>query len=177
VGDKAGRVYLEAVQEYLTHSWLKWDAGLLASMFQEADYAGNGFLTAKDLSATLSGRYPKRQHTADWRALVAGLMGVEQLILLEVDREPISEAELRQHRKVGRVGGAEQDPGRGRRARRAVPRPAPSWPSSPVRLGTRLLLPVVARPAAGRRRGWGQRPPPDGAQGTTLARPPACSKR
>lgn len=46
------------------------------------------------------GRYPKRRLTAQWRALCALLLGVPSLKLLDVDSEPLSEAERKVHRKV-----------------------------------------------------------------------------
>lgn len=106
VGDpKSGRVSYASVDAYLAARRLTFDRALLAAMFEEADFRREGSLAPRELLAAVSGRYPARRHTAAWRGLAALLLGVPSLRLLDVDREPISEAELAVHRKVRRGSG------------------------------------------------------------------------
>ncbi|KAI8464281.1 MAG: hypothetical protein J3K34DRAFT_492332 [Monoraphidium minutum] len=100
VGDpQSGRVCEAAVAAYLARRHLVFDAGLLAAMFAEADFRGQGSLAPRDFIATVSGRYPKRRFTAEWRRLVALLLGVPSLKLLDVDRAPVGEDALAVNRK------------------------------------------------------------------------------
>ncbi len=54
----------------------------------------------EDVLRVSADRFPKRQHTGDWRDLVALILGVEHLTLLDVDKEPIPQEVLAMHRKV-----------------------------------------------------------------------------
>ena len=52
-------------------------------MFTEADYQKDGSLDARALAIAISGRFPKREHTDDWRKLTALLLGLPELVLGE----------------------------------------------------------------------------------------------
>jgi hypothetical protein len=97
---KSGRVTAAAVDGFLAAHRLRFDRTLLAAMFDEADYRREGSLPPRELVVAIAGRYPKRRHTAAWRALAALILGVPTLKLLDVDREPVSAHELAVHRKV-----------------------------------------------------------------------------
>lgn len=82
VGDeKSGRLAAWMVENYIKDNKLVFDMRLIQAMFEEADYKKEGSLTAKDMVAILSGRYPKRRYTKIWRELVALLLGQESLNL------------------------------------------------------------------------------------------------
>ncbi|GAX78975.1 hypothetical protein CEUSTIGMA_g6415.t1 [Chlamydomonas eustigma] len=84
VGDiKSGRLALWMVEKYLEKNVLIFDPEVLTELFKEADYKAEGSLDTRALSAALSGRYPKRKLTKEWRDLVALLLGIPQLVLTE----------------------------------------------------------------------------------------------
>ncbi|GBF94853.1 hypothetical protein Rsub_08025 [Raphidocelis subcapitata] len=82
----SGRVCYASVDAYLTHHHATFDRKLLAAMFEEADFRREGSLAPRDLVATLTGRYPRRRFTQQWRELAALILGA--------DAPPISAAEL-----------------------------------------------------------------------------------
>lgn len=82
VGDeREGTLSLEQVQAYLDKNVLVFDATDLKMMFKEADFKNEGHLSARYLSAALSGRYPKRRMTSEWRQLVCMLLELPELVL------------------------------------------------------------------------------------------------
>ncbi|GLC36952.1 hypothetical protein PLESTB_000174900 [Pleodorina starrii] len=84
VGDwKTGRISQAMCEAYLDRHTLVFDRELLSKMFAEADYQKEGSLNTRALNIAISGRFPKREHTADWRALAAMLMGLPELVLVE----------------------------------------------------------------------------------------------
>jgi len=97
---QSGRISHASVAAFLARHQLKFDRATLAKMFKEADFRGQGSLAPRDFMASVSGRYPKRRYTLQWRQLVALLLGAPSVKLLDVDREPVTEEELAVHRKV-----------------------------------------------------------------------------
>ncbi|GIL50975.1 hypothetical protein Vafri_7052 [Volvox africanus] len=84
VGDwKTGRISQAMCEAYLDRHTLVFDRELLAKMFTEGDYQKEGSLDTRALTIAISGRFPKREHTADWRALSALLLGLPDLVLVE----------------------------------------------------------------------------------------------
>ncbi|KIZ03448.1 flagellar associated protein [Monoraphidium neglectum] len=102
VGDpQSGRITRASVDAYLQSHHLVFDRGLLAQMFDEADFRREGSLAPSAFVAAVEGRYPKRRFTRQWRELVSLLLGVACLRLLDVDTEPVTEEQLAVNRKVG----------------------------------------------------------------------------
>ncbi|KAG2495165.1 hypothetical protein HYH03_006772 [Edaphochlamys debaryana] len=84
VGDwKSGRISQAMCESYLDRHTLVFDRELLGKMFTEADYQKEGSLDARALAIAISGRFPKREHTTDWRTLTAMLLGISELVLTE----------------------------------------------------------------------------------------------
>lgn len=84
VGDwKSGRISQQMTESFLDKHTLIFDRELLAKMFTEADYQKDGSLDARALAIAISGRFPKREHTEDWRKLTALLLGLPELVLGE----------------------------------------------------------------------------------------------
>lgn len=71
------------VEKYLERHVLIFDPKLLKEMFDEADYTYEGSLDLRALSAAITGRYPKRKLTREWRQLVTLLLGIPELVLAE----------------------------------------------------------------------------------------------
>ncbi|KXZ51101.1 hypothetical protein GPECTOR_14g83 [Gonium pectorale] len=71
------------VESYLERNTLVFDRELLTKMFTEADYQKEGSLDTRALTIAISGRFPKREHTADWRGLVCMLLGLPELVLTD----------------------------------------------------------------------------------------------
>ncbi|EFJ49647.1 hypothetical protein VOLCADRAFT_117102 [Volvox carteri f. nagariensis] len=84
IGDwKTGRISQAMCEAYLDRHTLVFDRELLTKMFTEADYQKEGSLDTRALTIAISGRFPKREHTNDWRALAALLLGLPELVLVE----------------------------------------------------------------------------------------------
>lgn len=81
VGDwKSGRISQQQLEAYLDRRTLIFDRELLAKMFVEADYQKEGSLDTRALAIAISGRFPKRELTEDWRKLTALLLGLQELV-------------------------------------------------------------------------------------------------
>ena len=50
-------------------------------LFKEADYQKEGSLDTRALTIAIAGRFPKREHTPEWRLLTALLLGLPELVL------------------------------------------------------------------------------------------------
>lgn len=84
VGDwKTGRLSQAMVESYLDRHTLVFDRELLGKMFTEADYQREGSLDTRAITIAIGGRFPKREHTADWRTLAAMLLGQQELLLTD----------------------------------------------------------------------------------------------
>lgn len=82
VGDeKSATLSMEQVQAYLDKNVLIFDSSDLKNMFKEADFKNEGVLSVRALSAAISGRYPKRRMTGEWRQLVCMLLELPDLVL------------------------------------------------------------------------------------------------
>ncbi|KAG2429085.1 hypothetical protein HXX76_011325 [Chlamydomonas incerta] len=82
VGDwKTGRISQAMCEAYLDRHTLVFDRELLEKLFKEADYQKEGSVDTRALTIAIAGRFPKREHTADWRLLTALLLGLPELVL------------------------------------------------------------------------------------------------
>ncbi|KAG2449983.1 hypothetical protein HYH02_000087 [Chlamydomonas schloesseri] len=82
VGDwKTGRISQAMCEAYLDRHTLVFDRELLTKLFTEADYQKEGSVDTRALTIAIAGRFPKREHTADWRLLTALLLGLPELVL------------------------------------------------------------------------------------------------
>eukprot|EP00798_Chlamydomonas_sp_ICE-L_P025795 gene25795-11468_t len=84
VGDvKSRQIPMSMVEQYMDRNIIVFDRALLKEMFDEADFRKAGALDERSLAAALSGRYPKRYLTGEWRMLVALLLDIPQLVLTD----------------------------------------------------------------------------------------------
>ncbi|GFR52102.1 hypothetical protein Agub_g14615 [Astrephomene gubernaculifera] len=106
VGDwKTGRISQAMCEAYLDRNTLVFDRELLTKMFTEADYQKEGSLDTRALTIAISGRFPKREHTADWRTLTAMLLGLPELVLTDDQDVVLVRTTAERAAGGGKVGG------------------------------------------------------------------------
>eukprot|EP00892_Ulva_mutabilis_P001226 jgi/Ulvmu1/11103/UM070_0019.1 len=73
---KADRVSLDDLKRTVQAKRIQFPADVLVAMFAEADFRMSGRLSAPELVAAVSGRYPKRKYTEAWKELLSLVLQV-----------------------------------------------------------------------------------------------------